>query len=405
MPLSEASLSYMSDTPLEYRKKMGQYMTPTEISDIIFDNITLSKNMKILDPAVGTGELLKAAKMRSNDLELHGWDVDQNIIKIASESLPEAKYRLQSVHDNIPQKYKEYFDIVIGNPPYFELKKSEYNASDFITASGGRTNIYGLFFEKYLPLLKPNGIMAYIVPPSMNAGAYFKHLRKFILENTTIKNIKIIRNNTHFKNALTSVQVIILQKTLDPNPSENSFIIDFNKYNKYKNQPIIFTDNKKLIEKTWKNKKSIYDYGYEVSTGQIAWNEYKNVLSNNTKDIILYYSKDITSQNIIELNEKLNDKRYIKTHKEPLTGESILVNRIVGSLDNPKLKIAKINSIKYFAENHVNVITPRKNITPLISLDELYQRLTKYDNLSQYLQSITGNTQISAKELMFLIPV
>lgn len=405
MPLSSESISYMSETSLEYRKKFGQYMTPSEVSDIIFDHVNLTEGMKILDPAVGTAELLNACKRRSKGLQLYGWDVDPNILKIASKSLPEAKYRVQSVHDSIPETYKEYFDFIIGNPPYFELKKDAYDASQFLSAGSGRTNIYGLFFEKYLPLLKPNGIMAYIIPPSMNAGAYFKNLRQFIIKNTTIKHLQIIRTNTHFQNALTSVQIIILQKTVDSNPYSNNFIIDFNQYNKTKNNPTIFTDNKTLIQHQWKNKKSIYDYGYEVTTGTIAWNEYKKVLSDNPEGIKLYYSKDITSNNTISLSSKLSNRRYVDTTKPCLTGESILVNRIVGSLDNPKLKIAKINSPKYFAENHVNVIQKRQNITPTITLDEIYKRLTNYNNLSKYLQAITGNTQLSAKELMFLLPI
>lgn len=406
MSLDKTSIDYMSNTPLGYRKRYGQYMTPSEISDIVFQHVNLKKGDRVLDPAVGTGELLLASKRRSNGLELYGWDVDQNILNIASNSVPEASVRLQSVHDSIPEKYNDYFDFIIGNPPYFELKKDEYNTKLFTAAGGGRTNIYSLFFEKYLPLLKPNGIMAYIVPPSMNAGAYFTNLRKFIILNTTIKHLQIVRANSHFTDALTSVQIIILQKTVDPNPYKNDFIVNFNTITKNTNLPIIFTENKKLIIQSWKNNHNLYDYGYEVLTGSIAWNEHKNNLSSakNSENSILYHAKDIVNNSIC-ISDKLFDKRYIKTDKPSLSGDMLLVNRIVGSLDNPKLKIAKVSGKKFYAENHVNVIRQRDNVTPKINIDELYKRLTNDASLSKYIQALTGNTQISAKELMFLIPV
>jgi adenine-specific DNA-methyltransferase len=404
--LTAATTDYIDTVPLTKRKELGQYMTPATVSDIIFDHVVLEDGMKILDPAVGTGELLLAVKRRLNGktVQLHGWEIDPDIMAVAQQQLPEAEFKIASMLDGYPTEEHGSYDFIIGNPPYFELKNTDFTRADFTTAEG-RTNIYGLFFERTIPLLKENGVLAFIVPPSMNAGSYFKKLRAYITQHTTVEYVEIVRENKKFADALTSVQIIVLRKTSAPQPSE--FVHDFRATTRNVQAPVVFTDNDALIRQAWEGKKSVHEHGYEVTTGNIVWNENKEALSADQKpgSAPLYYAKDISADNTLQLSQKVADKRWLASQRPALTGKTILVNRIVGSLDNPRIKAALVDEASYYAENHVNVIRPRTNHQQDITIEELFQKLINIPDFTHYLKAVTGNTQLSAKEVEWLLPL
>ena len=58
----------------------------------------------------------------------------------------------------------------------------------------GRTNIFNLFIKLGLDLVKENGYVAYVVPPSMNNGAYFNKLREYIIKHSNIESLSILKS-------------------------------------------------------------------------------------------------------------------------------------------------------------------------------------------------------------------
>lgn len=409
--------TYMSGLSLETRKSLGQYMTPNFLGYKMASRLILKEGDKVLDPAVGTGELLKAVNdvFPNQTFELHGWDVDSGMLTVAEENIKGLNTLNRSIFDNIPAALLNSFDAIIANPPYFELKKGNPDVIklNFETKyEAGRVNIYSLFFEYALKLLKPGGKLVFLNPPSMNNGAYFKQLRKYILTNSVIKGIEIVRKNNHFGDALTSVQIIVLEKTTsgyEKNFTKSSkYVVDFNKLSQAKNNslPIIFTDKKRTILKAWRGRKSLTNLGFKVFTGRVVWNKHRNdfVPSTQLNSAPLLYAKDISKKNILEYKETLNSRRFLLTNNiKPQTVPSIIINRIVGSLENPNIRYAKIVLPVYYTENHVNVIEPTEHV--LISLNLLKKRLQENSKwLPEYLQAITGNTQLSGKELANLIP-
>ncbi len=80
------------------------------------------------------------------------------------------------------------FDIVIANPPYIHLEHIKeqsgyYKYLGFKTYEA-RGDIYVLFYEKGIELLKTNGILCYITSNKWMRAAYGQALRKYISEKT-----------------------------------------------------------------------------------------------------------------------------------------------------------------------------------------------------------------------------
>lgn len=76
------------------------------------------------------------------------------------------------------------FDVVIGNPPYVDLKELDNNLVKYIfsqykTASN-RVNLYSTFVEKAFTLLKPDGYFSFIIPNSILMGSSYQNLRNLI---------------------------------------------------------------------------------------------------------------------------------------------------------------------------------------------------------------------------------
>jgi tRNA1(Val) A37 N6-methylase TrmN6 len=76
------------------------------------------------------------------------------------------------------------FDVVIGNPPYVDLKELDNNLVKFIFAnyptSSNRVNLYSTFVEKAFSLLKSEGYFSFIIPNSILMGSSYQNLRSLI---------------------------------------------------------------------------------------------------------------------------------------------------------------------------------------------------------------------------------
>lgn len=89
------------------------------------------------------------------------------------------------------------FDAIVGNPPWVDIKGLDstlvkYYFEHFDTTSN-RMNLYAAFIHRALDLLKPNGILSYIIPSSiLFQSSYFK-LRRRILKNFAI--VDLVKNS------------------------------------------------------------------------------------------------------------------------------------------------------------------------------------------------------------------
>lgn len=227
----------------------------------------------ILDPACGSGAFLNAAlqflmaehklidEMKAKvtgsaiifqDIEnsilehnLFGVDINEESVEIAQLSLwlrtAKPHRKLNSLNDNIkcgnslisdpeiagdkafdwqekfPKVFeKGGFDVVIGNPPYIPTERiasieKSYYEKVYLSAYG-RINVYPLFYEKGLTLLKENGLLGYITPYTLMKNQYYMEARRCILNNSTLLCLADFSGFPVFEDATVDSIILILHK-------------------------------------------------------------------------------------------------------------------------------------------------------------------------------------------------
>ena len=392
---TKESIDYLKNTDIKKRKKLGQYFTPKSIRELLLSKLPKKDNADILDPACGSGEFLLSCKKYFKNPILYGFDIDKKLINIASKLVKNASIKNFDFL-NIDINKKKY-DYIIGNPPYFELKLNEEIKKKYFDIIKGRVNIFSLFIKTGLDLLKDGGYLAYVVPPSMNNGAYFSKLREYIIKNSSLEYLHIIDGADNFHLANQKVMLIILKKT---NSKKSS------KYIFKKNGITIFTEDKNFLNKSYKNTISLKDIGYTVKTGSIIWNEHKEKLTNDKNNsTLLIWASNINNGKII-IGYTKGKPQYIKNISNDLIIKSrvVVVNRITGSSKDINIKAAIVNEKEFVCENHVNVIYMSKNANCNYSLEDIFKALQDKTNI-KVMRLISGNTQISKTELERLLPI
>ncbi len=121
----------------------------------------------------------------------------------------------------------EGFDVIIGNPPYISLEKLPRDASVYAGMhrtdeqgySGQKTyrtlesrgDIYSLFVERGLHLLRKGGLLSYIMPNKWEKVMYGRPLRELFLQ-TNLTDLIDFGDNQIFEDATTYTCIIRMKK-------------------------------------------------------------------------------------------------------------------------------------------------------------------------------------------------
>ena len=116
------------------------------------------------------------------------------------------------------------FDIVIGNPPYVQIKQiSEVDKNIYVKHfkfSTGRFNLFYFFLEITENLTAKEGVTSYIIPDRILLNTQCSNIREWLLNSQTILEISSFDESV-FENAV--VDTIILAYRNDKNKSEYLF--------------------------------------------------------------------------------------------------------------------------------------------------------------------------------------
>lgn len=390
---SDITQTYLAETDLSHRKTLGQYFTPRNLREQLLSQLPPIKGASVLDPACGTGEFLQSAKNYFPGCKLFGWEIDAKLARLSRKAVPSAKITRT---DSLWKDLRQQFEFVIGNPPYFEFKPDSTLREKYADVISGRANIFAMFVKLGLESLKPNGYLAFVIPPSMNNGAYFSGVRNYIMEHANIEYLSIQDSSSLFDQAQQTVMLMVLKK----GPNGGSFIFR-------KNGLTIFTPDPSRLKRAFRGKTTMKELGLEVRTGRIVWNQHREKLSDSRNGTIpLIRAHNITPSGLV-LGNSSATAQYIHSSDFD-TGPAIVVNRVTGAARNVRLKAALVEpGIKFVGENHVNVIYPPEGM-PHKSARKLLERvLTQISSADTIdtMKLVTGNTQISRTELQCLLPL
>ena len=417
--LTKLSKQFYENTSLKDRKKKGQYFTPKQIKDESLKDIVFNDGDKILENSCGTGEFIHSILERNPNVSIDAYDIDKALVDIVQQNYPTVSTKCEDwlkIDDGVK------YDKIIGNPPYFELNKEQATSRGyerFLSYSKSKANIYSFFIIKSIESLKQGGQLIYVVPTSMNNGHSFLPLRQFIIKNCNIDNIKIYSDDD-FDNALQNTMTIKLTRLKDGESNNGKFIFK-------KDKITIFSENVSSIKKLFEGKQSLFELGFEVKTGTYVWNQNKLFMSDNNNDTLLLWACNIENNCLVLSPEKLNKKleenpkkprheqkspalqksQWVNGCKDekrkPIVNKCIIVNRVTGVGNKASIKAALVSlNREFYLENHINYITATDNSK--MSLEELHEKLISKET-SEILRHILGNTQLSKKELLNLIPI
>jgi type I restriction-modification system DNA methylase subunit len=237
------------------------------------------------------------------------------------------------------------FDVVIGNPPYVPTEYISEDDKIYLEknyqSAYGRINLYPIFYEKGLKVLKDSGVLGYITPYTILKNQYYKESRKFILENSTIIELIDFKGILVFQDAAVDSIILILEKKISDyyefkqisniKSFENqSYTVDKFKLSEIlsnEDLSMLITINDKLIKRVSKNTiplKEIINFNQGIITGGnskylttekseitekvLTGSDFNRYLLNDTNQLIRYDTKELhrpRKREVFEASEKI----------------------------------------------------------------------------------------------------
>lgn len=236
-------------------KAVGATYTPKILADFVAKHIVeLGKNLferdgilRILDPAVGDGELLVSLleHLYSYDLniEVYGFDTDQKAINSAADRITKKfpsvnlYFELRNFLEFVADQFCEVkngplfrseapkaYDLIIANPPYVRTQiigatQAQLLAKQFNLS--GRVDLYYPFILGMAKLIKPKGIAGIIVSNRFMTTRSGASVRRAICHQFNVRHVWDLGDTKLFNAAV--LPAILLVEGKNGHTEENPF--------------------------------------------------------------------------------------------------------------------------------------------------------------------------------------
>lgn len=320
------------------------------------------------------------------------------------------------------------FDIILGNPPYNELRDLDLSMQTALKSSryydyakGGRLNMFQFFYPLAINVARDNGIVSLITQNSILAEDSALGNRKLFFAQTDILSIDSFpeRDNKNlrvFESAKMSVCICILRRNNHPdtcniipiNVWHSRYMQDKHELNitveeimeMYPEDIIIpISSNEKFsILKEIKKKSQYY---INASAGEIDMTKYKSIFNTiglgtrviTGAQIQRYYITNTPSQgDVIYIDDSCKPQLSSKRKTEILQPR-IVLQRITGVDSKVRIIATLINGNMYCA-NSTNYIANDINLNIKYLLGVLNSSLVNF-----FIKQTSTNTNITAKVL------
>lgn len=233
----------------------GQFRTPRHVIDAMIELVDPKPDESICDPACGTagflartmeflnkkysseagtftdeegnkhytGDLLEPYRNHINKDMFWGFDFDTTMLRVSSMNMAlhgvngaNILYQdslSKSIKENYPAQEKDYFDVILANPPFKgSLDESNTNPDVLGVVKTKKTEL--LFVGHILRALKLGGRAAVIVPDGVLFGSSKAHqqLRQQLIENNQLEGIVSLPSGVFKPYAGVSTAILIFTK-------------------------------------------------------------------------------------------------------------------------------------------------------------------------------------------------
>lgn len=386
----------------EIRQENGIYFTPKKARTKIFDflNLKTFTPKNCLEPSFGSGEFIQDLLEKYPNSDVVGVEKNTVIFDSVKGLFPKAKLLNLDFLDFRSKDSENKFDLIIGNPPYFVMKDKKDPLIK--ECMNGRANIFVLFIYKCLTQhLNTDGILAFVLPTSFYNCSYYELCRKYIYENTSILLVENITVNYVDTNQDTMIMILQNKKPEDFS-HEIPYILKIN-------ERIFINPYYSNLQKLLSNSTTFEKLGFTVKTGEVVWNQHKEILTNDPKDsTLIIYSHNIQDKNIVLDTDKKDKKQYISKdfNGTPSIGPALLISRGYGNKYKLDYTFVEKNVV-FYGENHINVILPNIK-SEALKIEELLNKIKSSledERTSKFIEMYIGNGALSKTEIETIFPL
>jgi hypothetical protein len=446
--------------PDTMRSTLGAYYTPPTLVERLLDMVTEAgfdwEKGRILDPACGGGAFLApvavrmlksldaidpAFVLRNIATRLHGFEIDAfaawvSMVLLETTLLPvclKANKRLPSMIETrdslaISEGELKPYDLIIGNPPYGKTTLSDSQRQIYKRSLYGHANLYGLFTDLAVRLVKPSGLIGYVTPTSFLGGQYFKALRGLMKEEAPPVMMDFVtERHGVFEDVLQETMLTVYKQAdggkapvavhfMKPNGEDSPVQVQavgmFKLPAKGEEPWFLPRDPQQavLLKKLASMPNRLADYGFCVNTGQLVWNRHKGQLREDKGKGChpLIWAESVMAEGRFNFSAvRRNHTPYFHVHRGQdylVTREScVLVQRTTAKEQKRRLIAALLpesfvhNHGGVVVENHLNMIKPipgKASIFPAT-----IAVLLNTGALDLAFRCISGSVAVSAYEL------
>lgn len=304
---SKKSKDYEKSLDSIFKKENGIFYTDVEFAQKIIAFLKIPITATIVDPCCGMGSFLVSAKKMGYS-DVYGADIDKKAVSFIKKECNIENVKIINTLGNSGRevlkklKIDNKCDFVIGNPPYAPISNDIIiDTKDYLFLRNVRdsgSNLFVAALYRAFELVKPNGIISYIVPKNLLHVSSYGLLRRTILHEKRI--ISIVDIGRYFKGVRGEQIILTLQNSFVDNNNieiykyeKEEFVKKLGVPQKFYNDEILLFDSKEDFT-IYQTLEGTYKKFSDICTGYVGRGKSKDTNAIVGKEIRKFSFKNTT---------------------------------------------------------------------------------------------------------------